>query len=232
MTSFTDPLVATEAERSLLVSGEQGLMHTALASTVNLNTSMKQSTRFLLDCGSQRTYISEDLVEKLQLRPNNSEILTVFNFGSTKPKEFKTPVVKFGLELKNREMIEIGANVVPKITCMFQRMPINSEKLGPLKKDHQLAASLPKELEVSTVELLIGNDYYCDLVSSERQKVGPGLYLLGSHLGWIFSGRMPTEEKKNSEVSMLLMSSPPCEQSMFIPQENSSDLMKPNLGEF
>ena len=79
------------------------------------------------------------------------------------------------------------------------------------------------------MELLIGNDYYCDLVSAERQKVGPGLYLLGSHLGWILSGRIPTEEKKTSEVSMLLMSSPPCEKSMFISLESSNDLMKPNL---
>ena len=49
-------------------------------------------------------------------------------------------------------------------------MPINSEQLEPLIKDYQLADSLPKELEVSTVELLIGNDNYCDLVSLERQK--------------------------------------------------------------
>ena len=119
MASFTDPLVATKAESAVLVSGEQRRTQTALADTVNLNTSMKQSTRLLLDRGSQRTYISEDLVEKLQLRPNNSEILTVFTFGSTKPKEFKTPVVKFGLELKSREMMEIEANAVPKITCMI-----------------------------------------------------------------------------------------------------------------
>ena len=31
---------------------------------------------------------------------------------------------------------------------------------------------------------------------------------------------------------MLLMSSPACEQSKFIPVENASDLMKPNLEEF
>ena len=138
----TDPLIATEVESSLLVSSDQVLMQTALAATVHLKTSMKQCTRLLLDCGSQRTYISEDLVKKLQLRPNNSEILTVFTFGSTKPKEFKTPVVEFGLELKNGEMLEIRANVVPKITGMIQRVPINSEQLEPLIKEHQLADSL------------------------------------------------------------------------------------------
>ena len=87
---FTDPLMATETESSLLVSGEQVLMQTALADTVNLDTSKKQYTRLLLDCGSQRTYISQDLVNKLQLVFNNIEILTVFTFGSTKTKEFKT----------------------------------------------------------------------------------------------------------------------------------------------
>ena len=95
---FIDPQMAPETESSVLVSGEQVLMQTALADTVNLKTSKKQSTRLLLDCGSQRTYISEDLVNKLQLVPSNTEILTVFTFGSTKPKEFKTPVVEFGLK--------------------------------------------------------------------------------------------------------------------------------------
>ena len=42
---ITDPLMAPETESSLLVSGEQVLMQTALADTVNLNTSKKQSTR-------------------------------------------------------------------------------------------------------------------------------------------------------------------------------------------
>ena len=63
---FTDPLMVPETESSLLVSGEQVLIQTALTDVVNLNTSKKLSTRLLLDCGSQRTYISEDLVNKLQ----------------------------------------------------------------------------------------------------------------------------------------------------------------------
>ena len=76
-------LMAPETERaesSLLISGEQVLMQSKLADTVNLKTSKKQSTRLLLDCGSQRTYISEDLVNNLQLMPSKTEILTVFTF--------------------------------------------------------------------------------------------------------------------------------------------------------
>ena len=128
-------LMAPETERaesSLLISGEQVLMQSTLADTVNLKTSKKQSTRLLLDCGSQRTYISEDLVNNLQLMPSKTEILTVFTFGSTKPKEFQTPLVEFGLKLKNRQTMDIQENVVPKITGMIQRAPINSEHFKTL----------------------------------------------------------------------------------------------------
>ena len=69
-------------------------------------------------------------------------------------------MVEFGLNLKNGQTMYIQANVVPKITGMIQRAHINSKQFEPLLKKHQLADTLPSELEISTVELLIGNDYY------------------------------------------------------------------------
>ena len=85
------------------------------------------------------------------------------------------------------------------------------------------------------MELLIGNDYYSDLILPERKKMIPGLYLLRSHLGWILSGRLPTEEKKASEVSMFVMtgnSSQQYQQSFIAPLGNINDFVKPNLDEF
>ena len=96
--------------------------------------------------------------------------------------------------------MNIQANIVPKITRMIKRAPINSKQFEPLLKDHQLADTLPSELEVSTVELLIGKDYYSELILPERKRLNPGVYLLASHLGWILPGRPPTEESKTSEL--------------------------------
>ena len=96
LTMFIDPLMAPETESSLLVSGEQVLMQSALADTVNLKTSKKQSTRLLLDGGSQRTYISEDLVNKLQLMPSNTEILTIQSTIAMMIKPFKTSTTLLG----------------------------------------------------------------------------------------------------------------------------------------
>ena len=65
---------------------------------------------------------------------SNTEISTVFTFGSTKPKEFKIRVVEFGLKLKNGQTTEIQAHVLPKITGMVQRAPINSKQIESLVK--------------------------------------------------------------------------------------------------
>ena len=69
--------------------------------------------------------------------------------------------------------MNIQANAVPKITEMIQRVPIYSKQFEPLLKEHQFAVadSLPSKLEVSTVELLIGNDYYSELILTKRKKV-------------------------------------------------------------
>lgn len=57
-------------------------------------------------------------------------------------------MVEFGLKIKNGHTINIQANIDPKITGMIQRASINSKQLEPLLKDHQLADTLPSELEV------------------------------------------------------------------------------------
>ena len=53
--------------------------------------------------------------------------------------------------------------------------------------------------------MLIGNDYYLDLVLSQRIEVAPGLYMLSSKLGWIPSGRTKEIEHDEDDVNMLIL---------------------------
>ena len=50
--------------------------------------------------------------------------------------------------------------------------------------------------EKSLINLLIGNDYYLDILEPMRVQLQPGLYLLASKLGWILTGR--TSEDANT----------------------------------
>ena len=81
--AVTEPLsTSITVEDSLLATGEQVLMQTATAEVQDLNKSRTQTIRLLLDTGSQRTYITENLAKKLQLEVKGSETLSVFTFSN------------------------------------------------------------------------------------------------------------------------------------------------------
>ena len=69
--------ISPVTENTLLTSDEQVLMQTATVEVENLEKSGKQTIRLLLDTGSQRSYITEQLADKLQLPIKGSETLTV-----------------------------------------------------------------------------------------------------------------------------------------------------------
>jgi len=56
--------------------------------------------------------------------------------------------------------------VVPKITGTLQRAYFDTKKVEHLK-DIPLADSLPTASATASIELLLGNDYYCDIFSGE-----------------------------------------------------------------
>ncbi|KAH3855373.1 hypothetical protein DPMN_097940 [Dreissena polymorpha] len=82
----------------------------------------------------------------------------------------------------------ITANIVPTITGTTGRMPLEiyrKDLFKSLTKHLDLADQIPSEAESGTIDLLIGNDFYLDIIQSERIQIEDGIYLLSSKLGWI-----------------------------------------------
>ena len=153
----------------MLTSDEQVLMQTALTDRTNLETKKQTPTRVLFDSGSQRTYISDELAKKLQLKPLKSETLTVMTFGSITPIKINSSLVEIGIKQKNGEIFNIKANVIPKITGKIQRSSIGVIQGKKIQSERtELADTLPNKTEVSNLELLIGNNYYSDLISCRK----------------------------------------------------------------
>lgn len=63
------------------------------------------------------------------------------------------------------------------------------------EREFKLSDTLTKTLQTSFLGLLIGNDYYQDIVQPERRKLEEGRYIINSKFGWILSG-----EKRNTEA--------------------------------
>ena len=194
-------------ETNLVAAEERVIMQTALIELTdvkNVEDDVKQSARVLLDSGSQRTYISEDIANKLKLIPIDKNFLTIYTFGTTKPKCIETPVVEVKMVLKSGFTMKIKANVVPNVTGTIERRPINSKAMKETLKQYELADTLPVKAENCNIDLLIGNDYFADIVSMKRILLSDGLYLLGSKFGWILSGRKRNDNSIPKEYSLAM----------------------------
>ena len=112
---------------------------------------------------------------------------------------------------------------IRKTAFLWKGLPLEKEKKEKKKK------------EVSTIELLIGSDYYLELTSTEKIELKPGLYLLGSKLEWILSGRFGERihDSNCPNASMLIFNSP--NQTTFEPillSENLSGFSDQNIDDF
>ena len=76
-------------------------------------------------------------------------------------------------------------------------------------KQYELVDTIPVKKENCNIDLLVGNDYYADIVSTKRIMLSDGLYLFGSKFGWILSGRTKNEyiAPKRDSLTMLAYSS-------------------------
>ena len=154
-------------ENAMVSVGESVFMQTATSEVKHPKTSASVTTRILLDCGSQRTYITQSLANKLGLKEERTEKLKVVTFGSSQSTIVKTYLTTIWLKLKNGDYIEIKANIVPVISGNIQRKTLDISSMsefGHLVKSIELADTLPTNCKMTRVDLLLGNDYYLDIV--------------------------------------------------------------------
>jgi len=197
----------TKNEETKVACENQVLIQTATATVLNTPGNKSTPIRMILDSGSQRTYITEKLAKNLQLKLYPRESVKVATFGSDKPKQIKYRPTELQLTLKDGSLMLIKASVVPYITGKVSRVPLNSDDLTFLKDEgweSKLADSLPIDPEHVSIEILIGNDYYFDLLLPRKMELGDGLYLFQSKLGWILGGRYLAATDLDSVPSLLV----------------------------
>jgi len=118
-------------------------------------------------------------------------------------------------------------NIVPTISGHLNRSPVSvleNEHLKHIVGSVDLADTLPKENEPSSIEMLVGNDFYLDLVLGQRIELYPGLFLLGSKLGWILTGRTVVVEYSSAKTTVGNTENVNDEICQIIPSRNDSDV--------
>ncbi|MCP3668597.1 MAG: hypothetical protein GY696_39970, partial [Gammaproteobacteria bacterium] len=192
---------------SVLQNRKFSQLLTAKASVQNPETTEIKNVAVFFDTGSQRTFMSHTLASELLLSSCGPEPLSLKTFASEQPQHVDSYVVCFNLVTNNGTSVAMQANVLPRLTGSLRRSPLQGEDMEFLKKysPNYLADTIPKEAEEISPELVIGNDYFWDLVDPVKIKLPSSLYLIGSKLGLLLGGNQygefcgKTKAKPSSE---------------------------------
>ena len=142
--------------------------------------------RILLDNGSQRTYITEDLQRKLGLKPSAKETVHLNTFGGEGFSKNICQVVKLELQGVNSERIQVNALSFPKLCSPLPaRVDLNDY---PHLENLELADCFDCDSDSESVDMLIGSDMYFEVVTGDIIRGDEGLIAVSSKFGWLLSG--------------------------------------------
>ena len=161
----------------------------------------------LFDEGAQRSFVTRDLANKLQLQTSGTEEVKLAAFGSSSKKVSHIDTATIYLLTDSREKIAIDALIVPTIAVQLGNRQCDVYSL-PYLCGLKLAHPLTGE-DIFSISLLIGADKYWDIVC-DRVIRGDGPTAVQSKIGYLLSGPLPTSTTDTAaNCIMNIITSPP-----------------------
>ncbi|XP_059054458.1 uncharacterized protein LOC131848558 [Achroia grisella] len=167
----------------------QVLLGTVLVKIINPENKGTYLARGLLDAGSQSSFITAHLKEKIGLISKGSDTLCISGINNS-----RMPITD-SCEITvqscfNPFKAHLKCLVVPKITGVLPNALINTSKLN-LPQNIQLAD--PNFFLPSDIDLLLGAEIFFEIMSSNQIKLGPNMPILqDTQLGWVVAGPLYT----------------------------------------
>ena len=144
--------------------------------------------RLILDSGSQRSYVTTTVKDKLRLPSERKQTISVKTFGSTEENTQSVDVVHLCITTEHGDDVQLSAFVIPLICD-----PLQSQSIVHASVTHAHLRGL-KLADYSTgeddimVDILVGSDQYWQLVSGKVVRGEDGPTAIQTKLGWVLSG--------------------------------------------
>ncbi|XP_056637704.1 uncharacterized protein LOC130445841 [Diorhabda sublineata] len=152
-------------------------------------------TTILLDNGSQNSFVSQELVNKLQLK-TFEKTLQISGISQTVSTTNKMVHLKFFPHSNPIKHFEIPCAVLPKITCKLPQVKIN---VSQLRLPTDIILANPEFNIPSEIHILVGADLYYKLLTPGIIDLGKKLpSLQNTSLGWMIAGTIPNSASFNS----------------------------------
>lgn len=177
-------------------------IHVLLATAVveiNDSNGDPVQARCLLDCASQSSICTNELLEKLNLKPYK-KLLHISGISQTSMHANKMVDLNIlSLEDKTKG-INVSCAVLEKITCHLPQINLN---LSKLKFPEHVFLADPKFYISSKIDILLGADVYYDLITPGMVKLGDNLpTLCNTILGYVVGGKVSNNKQIKSYVSV------------------------------
>ena len=155
----------------------------------SMDDKFQKTVYIILDSGSQKSYITERVSKDLHLRKNSYEHLSILHFGSRKPKKVKSAKTTLKLLTLEGQHLEIEANIVPALSGKFNKMPPPKCDAKTLGK-YTLADNYKEGDQNQSIDILLGSDYYPDILKQGQKKLKSGLHLINTVFGYVVTGKV------------------------------------------
>ena len=174
-------------------------MQTARTYAFKDDQDAKVPIRILFDSGSQLSYVSENLRQKLDLRPIGNEVININTFGTEKYRKHNCAQVEVSLETAGNNHVKIKALSYPTI-CSPVKSNVTIESFERLLGLELADDPCRFESEDESIDLLIGLNYYYDFVIGDVIRGEHGPVAVRSKLGWLISGSVEANTETDSHV--------------------------------
>ncbi|XP_045448180.1 uncharacterized protein LOC123656554 [Melitaea cinxia] len=175
------------------LGSSQVLLSTAVIEVVNPSTNEKEKVRALLDCGSESSFITKSLKERLSLKSYPSDCLKVIGIGNNHNNNITESCIAQINSLNDSFKVKLSCFVLKELTSNIPKCAIDIKNLN-IPKNLPLAD--PEFNHPASIEVLIGADIFWDLLGSEHHSLGPkNPHLRNSRLGWLISGPINVPNK-------------------------------------
>lgn len=159
----------------------------------------------LLDSGSQRSYMTISLCNRLKL-PTTSKSIPILGIGESKAKVSKVTYAKFS-SVNSTFNYSLPFLLLQNITNRLPPVQVNSESIA-LPKGIPLAN--PRFDKSTKIDVLLGVDIFWKLLAVEQPYLSSFPMIYNTHLGYIISGQhtntLPSETEVICGISTLDLS--------------------------
>lgn len=173
-------------QSAVACSNSQILLATAKVNIITRDGRVE--ARALLDSGSQTSFISKKLFQKLKNVDFYPEMFKIGGIGNNITQVNK--MVKLVIESQiNGYKTNIKCAVLEQITCKLPHVLVDTSKI---EIPRNILLADPQYFKPAEIDMLISAEIYFDLILPDIVKIGKGLPVLQkSKLGWLVGGSVP-----------------------------------------